>query len=216
MHGSSLDKPLHRGGIRQRQAWSTAQHAATTPGQLSRLLLEKRAWGELASSTIQEIAAAAVADGACCSYLERLANSGSSGKHSNNCERDINNMLKPNLVSQCLKPVMMPVLNPWQIVNTEHLILYPHEVFAALYCADQRVFIDRFCGNDEGSIERFWNAMAGHPSMENHPMLEHHNWQRTFIPLQLHGDGDLEQLYSIISKCSNQTHPPHCSDYCTF
>jgi hypothetical protein len=58
-------------------------------GALASLLLKKRAWGEIPSTTVQQIAAAAVADGAQCLRLQAIARIGSGGDHPANCERDL-------------------------------------------------------------------------------------------------------------------------------
>ena len=57
----------YRRGVNQRLAAQSAQPRPGTeeePSALAALLLQKWSWGELAASSIQELAAAALADGA--------------------------------------------------------------------------------------------------------------------------------------------------------
>lgn len=58
-------------------------------GQLAHLLLEKRAWGAISSTFVQQIAAAAIADGATCTKLDRLSRIGNNGLTPGNCDRDL-------------------------------------------------------------------------------------------------------------------------------
>jgi hypothetical protein len=61
-----------RGGARQASARVKAAHDAigceenTAAGNLAKILLQRRAWGELTSTAVQQFAAAAIADGARC------------------------------------------------------------------------------------------------------------------------------------------------------
>lgn len=66
-----------------------AAPAEVVGGNLARLLLEKRAWGLLPSTVVQQLAEAAVADGAVCPFLRKLATIGNSGLASQNCDRDL-------------------------------------------------------------------------------------------------------------------------------
>jgi hypothetical protein len=73
--------------------------AERTGGQLAHLLLAKRAWGEMQSTTVQQIAAAAVADGASCPRLLQLSRIGNSGLCLGNCERDLDSTASPAVSS---------------------------------------------------------------------------------------------------------------------
>jgi hypothetical protein len=89
-----MPKRAFSGGSRQvaRQAGIFVQAAESVGGEggnLASLLLEKRAWGDIPSTLVQEIAAAAVADGATCARLLQLSLLGTEGVHSNNVHRDL-------------------------------------------------------------------------------------------------------------------------------
>ena len=91
--------------------------------RLATLLLHKRAWGNLSATAIQQLAATAVADGAKCSHLERLAKIGDSGRFPGNCERDLQLNLQSNVFASALKSIRMPTLNPMQIIHSEQHVL---------------------------------------------------------------------------------------------
>lgn len=84
-----------RGGARQSVFRLRSASDVTTSsgsgdgGNLAKLLLQLRAWGEMTTTTLQELAAAAVRDGAKCQRLTKLAGLGCNGEHPGNCDRDL-------------------------------------------------------------------------------------------------------------------------------
>ena len=187
---ASSSSGLPRGGIRQKSEWTKAEQGPPpAPGQLATLLLHKRAWGHLPAVAVQELAAAAVADGAQCPHLSKLAKIGSSGRCPGNCERDLQANLRPNVFNAALQHICMPMLSPMQIVRGDQSILYPHVLFSILFTTHPDVFMDRMCGGSEDNVERFWADMRGHPSLEGHPMLDKPDYKKRCVPLHMHGDG---------------------------
>lgn len=78
-----------RNAVERIRAVDTASDSGHSSGNLAKILLKRRAWGELASTAVQEFAAAAVKDGARCHRLAKLASLGCNGEYPGNCERDL-------------------------------------------------------------------------------------------------------------------------------
>ena len=87
-----------RGGRNQKARWEAEEQALANPPQKSQLadyLLDRWCWGYLSTPVLQQIAAAAVADGASHPDVVFLSKLGSSGKYPNNMYRELTQRLKP-------------------------------------------------------------------------------------------------------------------------
>ena len=182
--------------VRQKANLSSAEQASSSStskrscGNLALLLLEFRAWGFISAILIQQIAAAAVADGLVCDKLEILADIGSKGKWKNNCERDLNNHLAPTPLRSTLNTLSLSMKGLANFVyRIAAHILYPHELFAALFTFHPAVFLERMCGGSVDNVISYWNAMQQHPSIDGNPDLKNKDKARWCIPLSFHGDG---------------------------
>ncbi len=158
-------------------------------GRLAKLLLTKRAWGEISASQMQEIAAAAKADGASCQLLAIIAGIGSGGRHTQNCERDLQCHLAPTPLTSSWDTFRLPFKCQFHVKTLETSILYPHQFFAALHENHQGIFVQRMCGGDGTCPTRFWAAMEKHPRMQFHPELQDKRIAGMTIPISFHGDG---------------------------
>ena len=188
---------MPRGGARQKAAWALAQglisvsgSASSESGHLAALLLEKRAFGHMSANTIREIAAAAQADGCKCKQLALLAGIGANGVHPQNADRDLRCLLIPTPLTSILRILTVPLkLHLLQVKEVDCQILYPHELFAALYQFHPAVFIQRLCGGAVSNVTNFWSSMKGHPSFALNPSLRDPSYSKSCIPISLHGDG---------------------------
>ncbi len=187
-----MAQQLPRGGARQKAQWLREQAAGqqeSHQGHLASYLLEKRAWGDISTPTMQQIAAAALADGAKCPMLEKIASIGTSGQHPQNCERDLLCSLKPTPLAQAMTTVRLPMQSTFGMVTIATNILYPHEVFSALFKHHPTAFLERLCGGSIDNVPSFWASMREHPNLAGHPFLSDATYAKTCIPLSLHGDG---------------------------
>lgn len=92
-------------------------------------------------------------------------------------------------MTKCIKFMRTPMLNPDTVEEVDIQILYPHEVFAAMYASHPDQFEARMLGGDPSKLVAFWDNMDMHPSLAGHPMTSATDWKQRCIPLQLHGDG---------------------------
>ena len=192
--GSSGDPPKGvRGGYKQKLQWQQASSSSSSPSgksYLATLLVSKFVWGEISAPLLQQVAAAAFADGATHPDIKKLADLGTSGKHSGNCHSDLMSKLAPNPVSDILSPINVYVKRPPQnIVKVQHTMLLPHELFAAIHQHHPAVFQDRLCGGSDDNIGSFWSQMRDHPAYHTHPLKDRDDHCTRCIPVSLHGDG---------------------------
>lgn len=197
MSGSARDRKRPRappGGCRQQARWAAAEGLqATAQSALGNLLVEKWAWGDLSGPMVQAIASAAVADGATHKDLDKLAQLGSHGAHQSNIHRDMLRALKPTPISGALTSMAVFVRKPpAQITKVQQPILWPHELFAAIYEHHPEGFVQRLCGGSQDNLAKFWNAMKhppAHPAYASHPLAAMPGHEKTCVPIALHGDG---------------------------
>ena len=192
---SSAKRPrAPQGGCRQRaERAANEANELVKPSALARLLLERWAWGDLSGPSIQSIAQAAVIDGAVHEELNIIAKLGSSGAFPANIQRDLLRALQPTPVTNHLKKISIWMRKvPGHIIQVEHDILLPHELFASMYEYYPETFLQRLCNGSVDNLKRFWSAMKKsppHPAYIHHPMRADKGHESTCIPLALHGDG---------------------------
>ena len=188
--GSDAASNLPPGGFRQKMKWSDAEEHNPEPNNLATLLVRKWSWGDMSTPTVQEIAAAAVADGSTSQELRVLAALGSSGKYPNHMHSELVSKLKPTFVRAALSE--MPVCMrrpPNMVVRTVHPMLLPHALFACVFTHHKDEFIQSLCGGSLDNLKRFWQSMEGSAMLENHPIRHAPELHEKCVPLAIHGDG---------------------------
>ena len=123
--------------------------------------------------------------------VQELAKLGASGRHPNNCHRELVAKLGPSAMLAAMDKIKLYFKKPFTTVvaKVEHHILLPHKVFATLYEVNREAFVARLLGGKHSNIKSFWEAMDGHPAYRNHPVASRTDHMSHCIPLSLHGDG---------------------------
>ena len=202
---SSLEADIvqhRRGGRHQRRAQAD-EAARTLPGalpgeasqgHLAKALLQLWAWGDLSARKLQTLAACSKADGSRCPALLKLATLGKSGKHPQNCQRDLLHWLgtymEPAMPEVYKAPVPLVLSKHRQGVHTLELPFLPlHRTFSHIFHhfpAQWRQFIV----GGEDDVEGFWDSLQ-----QEDPKWQ--AWKGALsdrelafaVPFALHGDG---------------------------
>lgn len=144
--------------------------------------------GTLSGILVQSLAHLAVLDGASHEEIGLLASCGAWGSQPGNIARDIHKhflsdlrVAEPTLVNMtCLDSKTSSE------VTAEAAVFLPHQMFAALreYSSLSGLF-------DPSKLQAFWAQVVAKqdPKLHNHPMVLQDDWQKTFIPVFVHGDG---------------------------
>lgn len=181
------------GGVRQQLAWTSPTASASvggSEGKLSKLLIQKWAWGAFAARLVQQIAAAAVEDGANDSLLTKLSKVGSSGLHPERCHADLLRILPQTHVHDAFFDLPVWVSKrPAGFLKTVHQVLLPHQLLHVMYTHHRQAFVDRILGGGDGKISEFWTSMQNHPGYAQHPLSRRVDHKSRCIPIALHGDG---------------------------
>ena len=157
---------------------------------LAKLLIQKWAWGEMSTPAIQQIAAAAVEDGADSLEIAILAGLGSGGRFSSHMHSELLKHLQPTKVNEALSEVNIFMKRlPNGIIQSKHPMLLPHELFATMYEHHRERFIEVLCGGSLATIEMFWQDVAGTQKYASHPARLVPSHRKKCIPIALHGDG---------------------------
>ena len=182
---------LGRTGYRQKLDVARDLHPVIEqPSALVRLLLSKRAWGNLSSPSVQEIAKAAVDDGLSHPHVIRLSKLGSSGKYPGKAHAELERALGNIPLTRSLSSLqLMLKTTRMTLQRADQAILYPHVLFSTLWHQYPDVFRQSLCGGSFSNITKFWDAMSSHPALSTHPMQEHPDFRSKVLPLALHGDG---------------------------
>ena len=69
-------------------------------------------------------------------------------------------------------------------MRTRTRVLWPHEVFVAIYEFHPRAFAKFILGGGPAQVQEFWRTMPSRRGLESRI-----GWQRWCVPLGLHGDG---------------------------
>ena len=185
---SSGSLPEPPGGHRQRARWA-AGPAVHNKSALAEFLIDKWSWGFMSAVLVQQICAAAVADGATHPDVKTLSELGSKGKHQQNIHVELIRKLAPLSVVKCLFQFGVYMKRSGNfIVSTEHFLLLPHELFACIYRDHKEAFLRRIAGGGVDTVKRFWRQMARHPCYAEHPVRGRPDHHERCIPLGLHGD----------------------------
>lgn len=144
--------------------------------------------GGISAVQIQEIAMAALLDGASHPELAALAETGTCGTHTSNIARDVEALfLKDIKVPPCFE-VSTQAIDPKSLatVTVKAGIFLPHLLFSALQDYDG---FDSLFGTSH--IQEFWQGVTktNDPRLHQHPMLAKSQWQSKCIPIFIFGDG---------------------------
>ena len=182
---------LPRGGYKQKAQWVVATSGVTIrTSKLASVLLDKWAWGVISAPLLQEIAAAAVADGLDHPDLLVMKRLGTDGAHPGNCHKEMLNKLVATPISRSLTSVRVFIKQPPNMVAVmSHSMLLPHELFAALYRDYRDEFVQRILGGSTDNIKKFWDEMHDHPAMCDHPLRGRPTFRTKCVPITIHGDG---------------------------
>ena len=120
--------------------------------------------------------------------IKKLAGIGSGGRHSNNCWRDLKNMLpKVNLAK--LHKLFLPIKHT-SLGKIKQWVpmLYPHELLAGIFNHYPHMWDKVLYGGRE-TCQRFWSSVRGSPQFAQHPVKDVEGFESYCIPLKVHGDG---------------------------
>jgi hypothetical protein len=143
----------------------------------------------MSTATVQQIAAAAAADGCDHADVVFLSTLGSSDKYPKNMHKELNNKFRPSPLRESIDEICV-----WQKksskppIHVHQKIMLPHRVFAALHKHYYNVFKLNIMGGNADEPGRFWEAMQGNPVYHNHPVSKRGTHKTHAIPFALHGD----------------------------
>ena len=195
---SAMDPPNKKrkrsGGQRQRLSAAVRDSSNyQCQSVLANFLINMFAWGDMSPQRIQHLAKLAVQDlqtaqenDAVRQDLYILANLGTAGAHKNKIHSEL--MGKVDHLSHLPQPysIHIPLKEPHNACKQG--LLLPHEMFARIYSHYKDTWNKSIClGQD--TLKKFWYAVRGHPTMENHPIRSEPGYDATCIPLAMHGDG---------------------------
>ena len=181
-----------RGGQVQKARWATEQAELVNlspKSELAELLVDRWAWGALSTPVVQQIAAAAVADGVSHADVVFLSKLGTSGRHPNNMYKELTRKLKDTPLTEALDNISV-----WQKkansapVRVSQLIMLPHRAFASIYKSFPQVFQQNILGGGADEPTRFWRAVEHTDAYKNHPVSSRETHRTKAVPLALHGD----------------------------
>ena len=188
-------KKKRRGGHQQRLAQQKDEpegDGRCETSALCLLLLNLFAWGYFRPQRVQQIAEMAVKDiekskedPRILEDLYTLAKLGTKGKHANNIHAEL--MSRVEHVPKIPRPFKAAV--PLKgFLNSVQSMLLPHEMFSCVYTHYRQVWNTAILPSID-RMQRFWRAMRLHPQFQEHPLKSKPNWDRTTIPIAMHGDG---------------------------
>ena len=184
---------------RKRRASGAGIAAASSelPGSTLRVwLLEMYAWGLLTPQQVQAISERALHDARekRISDLEPLARLRSSGRHSNNVNRDLvklvgqlPKMCDPSRIT--LRKSAAEVAVPIEGVPADehaYTIALPNELFSSIY-HNYKAAWQQVITPGQNYLDRFWQAAKNLPQWADHPLAQERSLTR-LLPLSIHGD----------------------------
>ena len=118
---------------------------------------------------------------------------GDSGRYTNACNRDLENILPHNYLSPP-SPVQLP-LRPNIMLPPGHAdwtdrgqtIIWPHELFSHIYHHYKDVSHERICPST-GALSDFWRATRGNPQIDFDEIRARGNFETKCVPIRRHGD----------------------------
>lgn len=146
--------------------------------------------GKMPAAEAQQTAADIVSDfGDGNDLMNGWASLGAGGHRLQHCHRDL--MTWAGSFGMCIEPVsaMVHCKNTADhgCILTAHPVLYPHEVFAALYHAGSAAFERVFLGH--GELDQYWQHQSTLDWVRHHPAFTVHNVPfKHAIPLGVHAD----------------------------
>lgn len=172
---------------------------------LAEFLESEFAWGTFSPQMVQKIASLAGKDMEQAglerlpAHLNALSGLGSHGKHANNMHRDLCHFLK----AKYDVPSTTTVLLPFSKEEEFQQLLLPHELFSWLYHNRWEHFKAAFMPGGQKQLVEFWKRFHNHPCMDgNTTITSRSNWQKTSLPISLHGDGvPVTALGKVWGKC---------------
>lgn len=187
------EPPPKKPRLGQRKRLQPALASEEQPATTSRLadyLAHQWSWGYMPAQTIQKLACLALEDMAAAgvgqppSKLQALASIGSFGAHSNNCHRDITNLLlKDTLVSKPLQH-KLPLKGGVYLQS----IMLPHELFHCMWANYRPYFFQVLAPGGEKRLKEFWKSFSKHPSMAIADFKTHPSFPSKCLPCGLHGE----------------------------
>jgi len=187
---------------RKRAAQEAAEYNAKLPGfamgsqqalprnqsPLATKLLLMWSSGNISAVQVQEIAHAALLDGASHPEIASLAEAGCCGEHTSNIARDIEAVFLQDLKVPKAYPVSTKAKDPKSLAVVDVLagVFLPHLLFFAL---QEYSDFDAMFGIP--IITQFWQGVlkTNDPRLHQHPMTQVANWKNIFIPVFIFGDG---------------------------
>ena len=183
------------GGVNQRIARARARNPQPT-SKLATLLIEQWSWGQLSTPMIQKLAAAAKEDmtdkGVDCPWdLNAIASLGSNGVYTGNMHRDlIRQHLQDPIFRHASSLITLWIKeNFLRCRERSQTILYPHELFAAMFSQGPEVFERLMIGENRANLSKFWQQISETERFESHPASTRADYREKCIPIGLHGDG---------------------------
>lgn len=180
------------GGHVQRAKWaSDGGSSGAARSSLAEYLLERWSWGLMPAAEVQRVAHRAVQDGLAQHQIVRLSSIGTSGVHPNRCHHDLSALLGDEHISNALWRLNVAYKVPGffgRILNLDHHVLLPHQVFAEIHNNFPSSFCNHILGGTTANIEKFWSDVAGHPGLAGHPIHTLRDKSKV-VPIALHGDG---------------------------
>ena len=160
---------------------------------LASALLELWAWGVTSAKSVQRLAQAGVDDGCPSRALELLGKTGCSGRHPNNCQRDLLRLLSRHLPPQPIAiQISIPFTNGKEEGAGTRLLTQPylplHRVFAHLYAKYPAQFA-KVWGTPAGATAFWENVRDDDPNFAQWRARLAHKQLDALIPFALHGDG---------------------------
>ena len=179
MDEAGPSRKRRRGGVSQRSWQSTKE--VEVGSVLLQLLVAKFAAGIFSAETCEEIAKAAGQD---------LANA-AAGKKIPDLQQLVgqtkpNRFLMSAIMKKCSFAQPATINMPYLDGEFPATILLPHEFFAAMFL-NQTAWRSTVLPLD-GNLPKFWDAVAGHPMLINHPIHERADARFRCVPLAIHGD----------------------------
>ena len=97
--------------------------------------------------------------------------------------------LAPTPLMKCISFVWLPFIANFVRKLTHTGLVYPHEIFAALFQFHPAAFLACMLGGAVDRTSSFWSSMKKHPSWALHPELHDPAIAAKAVPITIHGDG---------------------------